>query len=74
MIEQSVAFSEQCLWFTTLVSKKDNLQPIYRILQKAKAVDVEVVEMAQGQKTSRFIAWSYMKQKQRALFIDKTET
>jgi 23S rRNA (adenine1618-N6)-methyltransferase len=71
MVEQSVEFADQCLWFTSLVSKKDNLQPLYRILEKARVVDFEVVEMAQGQKTSRFIAWTYMKKNQRSLFSNK---
>ncbi len=68
MVEESVEFAEQCLWFTSLVSKKDNLQPLKRILRKANVVDFKVVEMAQGQKTSRFIAWTYMTKKQRSLF------
>lgn len=71
MIEQSVAFAGQCLWFTSLVSKKDNLQPLYRILTKAKVADFEVVEMAQGQKTSRFIAWTFIRRAQRGLFLKR---
>jgi 23S rRNA (adenine1618-N6)-methyltransferase len=74
MVEQSIEFADQCLWFTSLVSKKDNLQPLYRILGKAKVADFKVIEMAQGQKTSRFIAWTYMKQKQRSLFVNRAET
>ena len=58
MIEQSTEFADQCLWFTSLVSKKDNLQPLSRILGKAGVADFKVVDMAQGQKTSRFIAWT----------------
>uniref|UniRef100_UPI0025D72F66 RlmF-related methyltransferase n=1 Tax=Yoonia sp. TaxID=2212373 RepID=UPI0025D72F66 len=69
MVEQSVAFADQCLWFTSLVSKKDNLQPLHRILTNANVTDYKVVEMAQGQKTSRFIAWTFMKKKQRSLFV-----
>ena len=61
MVEQSMEFADQCLWFSSLVSKKDNLQPLYKILRKAKVADFKVVEMAQGQKTSRFIAWTYTK-------------
>jgi 23S rRNA (adenine1618-N6)-methyltransferase len=68
MVEQSIEFADQCLWFTSLVSKKDNLHPLSRILGKAKVADYKVVEMAQGQKTSRFIAWTYMKKNQRSLF------
>lgn len=67
MIEQSMNFAEQCLWFTSLVSKKDNLKPLSRLLKKAKVAEFKVVEMAQGQKTSRFIAWTYYPERQRSL-------
>ncbi len=62
-------FVDQCLWFSSLVSKKDKLQPLYKILGKAKVADFKVVEMAQGQKISRFIAWTYIKKSQRSLFL-----
>lgn len=68
MIEQSIDFANQCLWFTSLVSKKDNLKPLHRILGKAGVAEYKVVEMAQGQKTSRFIAWTFRAKNQRALF------
>lgn len=74
MVYQSKEFADQCLWFTSLVSKKDNLQPLQRILKKVGVTDYKIVEMAQGQKTSRFIAWTYMKRKQRSLFGTKTRT
>jgi len=74
MVEQSMEFADQCLWFTSLVSKKDNLQPLYRILRKARVADFKVVEMAQGQKTSRFIAWTYMKKNQHSFFADRDGT
>ncbi len=70
MVEQSMEFADQCLWFSSLVSKKANLQPLYRILRKAKVADFKVVEMAQGQKTSRFIAWTHIKKNQRSLFVN----
>ncbi|WP_456389093.1 23S rRNA (adenine(1618)-N(6))-methyltransferase RlmF [Profundibacter sp.] len=74
MVEQSMEFADQCLWFTSLVSKKDNLRPLYKILGKARVADFKVVEMAQGQKTSRFIAWTYMRKNQRSLFANRAET
>jgi len=74
MIEQSMEFGDQRLWFTSLVSKKDNLPPLYKILGKARVADFKVVEMAQGQKTSRFIAWTYMKKNQRSLFANRADT
>ena len=71
MVEQSIEFADQCLWFSSLVSKKDNLKPLYKILKKAKVTDFRVVEMAQGQKISRFIAWTYIKKSQRHFLIKK---
>ena len=74
MVEQSMEFAEQCLWFTSLVSKKDNLQPLSRILEKAKVANFKVIEMAQGQKASRFVAWTYVKENQRPLFFSAAKT
>lgn len=65
MINESAKYPTQCLWFTTLVSKAANLKPIYKILAKAKAVQVETIDMAQGQKTSRIVAWTFQSESQR---------
>jgi 23S rRNA (adenine1618-N6)-methyltransferase len=72
MIEQSMEFANQCLWFTSLVSKKDNLQPLRKIFLKAKVADFKVVEMAQGHKISRFVAWTYIKKNQRSSYVNGT--
>jgi len=60
MIYESAKYPMQCLWFTTLVSKSDNLKTIYKTLAKVHAVTIKTVEMAQGQKTSRFVAWTFL--------------
>ncbi|OZV67507.1 23S rRNA (adenine(1618)-N(6))-methyltransferase RlmF [Winogradskyella aurantia] len=60
MIYESKHFSKQCLWFSSLISKEINLKPTYKVLQKVKAVDVKTIEMGQGQKKSRFIAWTFL--------------
>ena len=60
MIKESQLFAKNCLWFTTLISKKDNLPAVYQTLKQAGAVNVKTVEMAQGQKVSRFVAWSFL--------------
>ncbi|GAA3912990.1 23S rRNA (adenine(1618)-N(6))-methyltransferase RlmF [Litoribacillus peritrichatus] len=62
MITESTELKDQCLWFTSLVSKKEHLTDIYRALKKAKAVKFRTIEMAQGQKVSRFIAWTFQPQ------------
>lgn len=58
MIKQSVEFKHQVSWFTCLVSKKDNLPKLYKQLNKLKAI-YKTIEMTQGQKQSRFIAWKF---------------
>lgn len=68
MIKESRHFQQQVLWFTSLVSKKDNISAIKLSLKKANAKQIKVVNMAQGQKISRFIAWSFMSDEQQALW------
>jgi len=65
MINESQAFGRQVQWFTSLVSKGENLPALYRVMQQAGVVQVVKKEMAQGQKQSRFIAWSFLDAAQR---------
>ena len=60
MIEQSTQIPKRVLWFTTLLSKADNLTPIQAVLKKARVVDTRIIDMAQGQKQSRIVAWSFL--------------
>jgi 23S rRNA (adenine1618-N6)-methyltransferase len=59
MIRESAEFAESCRWFTSLVSKKEHLDRIYKELEKVKVSQFKTVEMAQGQKISRLVAWSF---------------
>ena len=59
MIEQSAGIPKRVLWFTSLVSKADNLEHIEAALKKAKVVESRIIPMAQGQKQSRFVAWTF---------------
>jgi 23S rRNA (adenine1618-N6)-methyltransferase len=59
LIRESAQIPMQVLWFSTLVSKASNLPPIQSALKKAGALEVRVVEMGQGQKQSRFVAWTF---------------
>lgn len=65
MAEESRAFATQVFWFTTLVSKASNLPNLQERLKTLGASDIRVVDMAQGQKQSRFVAWTYLDKKQR---------
>lgn len=56
MIEESLLFKSQVTWFTTLVSKSENLPPLTKTLEKSGA-KIEIIEMAQGQKKARILCW-----------------
>ena len=60
MIYESAKYPVQVMWFTTLVSKKSHLESIYKTLDKVNAAAVKTIEMAQGQKNSRIVAWSFL--------------
>jgi 23S rRNA (adenine1618-N6)-methyltransferase len=60
MITESTRIPTSCFWFTTLISKKDALFGVYKSLRKAGALDVRTVPMTQGQKASRFVAWTFL--------------
>lgn len=60
MIQESVLVQDRCRIFTTLVSKAENLPEVYRTLKEVKATDVRTFEMAQGQKKSRIVAWTFL--------------
>lgn len=61
MIHESRKLPHLCKWFTTLVSKKSSLKPLLKSLESAKARKVEIIDMGQGQKISRMLAWSFDK-------------
>ncbi|MDI1256010.1 MAG: 23S rRNA (adenine(1618)-N(6))-methyltransferase RlmF [Flavobacterium sp.] len=64
MIFESAKYPMQCLWFTTLVSKNAHLSSIEKTLSKVNAASVKIIEMAQGQKNSRFVAWTFLSEVQ----------
>ncbi len=60
MIAESAERPHQSLWFSALISKEANLPLIYAALKQAKARVVKTIDMAQGQKKSRIVAWSFL--------------
>lgn len=65
MVAESVRLPNNILWFTTLVSKSSSLPAVYRALKKADVHDSRTIEMSQGQKKSRIVAWTYLNGRQR---------
>ena len=64
MIDESVFIKDQCLWFTSLVSRSENLPAIYNVLNKLEAISVKTIQMSQGNKISRFVAWTFLSETQ----------
>ena len=59
IIEESVSVAQQCVWFSTLVSRDTYLPALYEELERIRAFDVQTLPMAQGQKKSRIVAWTF---------------
>jgi 23S rRNA (adenine1618-N6)-methyltransferase len=74
MIAESLALRGQVRWFTTLVSSSALLPALQRALRQAGAGDTRVVPMAQGQKQSRFLAWTFLTTEQQTAWQVKRET
>ena len=64
MIYESAKYPMHCLWYTTLVSKQAHLNSLYKTLNKVNAANITTIDMAQGQKTSRILAWTFLTEKQ----------
>ena len=64
LIAESKEYADQCYWFSSLVAKEDHLPPLQDALKKIKARKVKVIEMSQGNKRSRFIAWTFLTDQQ----------
>ncbi len=59
MARESIQFKNQIHWFTSLISKNENLRNIKRAINKTLPTEVKVIVMDQGNKKSRFIAWTF---------------
>jgi len=57
-VRESILFKTQVGWFTSLISKEDNLKPLQTELKKS-AKEIKVIDMAQGNKNSRILAWRF---------------
>jgi 23S rRNA (adenine1618-N6)-methyltransferase len=64
MIHESVPFAQSCFWFTTLVSRVSRLDEILTSVTDAGVVDQRIMDMSQGQKKSRLVAWTFLTREQ----------
>lgn len=65
MVEESRFIAQQVFWFTSLVSRAANLPILQEQLKDLAVQQVRVIPMAQGNKRSRLLAWSFLDKKQR---------
>lgn len=56
---ESSLFKDQSDWFTSLVSKKELVRGMKVSLKKLNAKSVKVINMEQGNKSSRIVAWTF---------------
>ncbi|TXE10816.1 23S rRNA (adenine(1618)-N(6))-methyltransferase RlmF [Gelidibacter salicanalis] len=57
---ESSQYKQQCFWFTSLVSNVNHVESMRASLKKLGATEFQVVDMIQGNKVSRIVAWSFL--------------
>jgi 23S rRNA (adenine1618-N6)-methyltransferase len=65
MVEESARIQSRCLWFTSMVSKEAHLPAVIAGLKQAKVRERRIIDMAQGQKRSRIVAWTFLDEAKR---------
>ena len=60
MAKESAIFASQVFYVTSLISDKGRIKPTVKILEKLGA-NCKILEMTQGQKISRVLAWTFRK-------------
>jgi len=71
MINQSLPLARQCLWFSSLVSRRETLPVIYKALGRLGAIDIKTISMSQGQKISRVVTWTFLTETERVEWMQK---
>lgn len=71
MIRESRNYLKNFLWFSTLVSKKSNVKPIYDKLKKGGAKSIRTIPMGTGNKSSQIVAWTYLTKEEQAAWREE---
>jgi len=70
MIEESKHYGTQCFWFTSLISKSENLPAIYAMLSRAGVRETRTNTMTTGNKITRIVAWTFLNAKQQEEWVE----
>lgn len=57
---ESSHYKQQCFWYTSLVSNVSHVRSMEASLKKLGATEFQVLDMIQGNKVSRVVAWSFL--------------
>jgi len=71
MIIESVQYSKNCFWFSTLVSKQSHLKGIHALLEKIEPFQHKTIPMGTGNKSTRIIAWTFLSKEEQKEWREK---
>lgn len=74
LVKESQQLPATSCWFTALISQSHTLPGIYKELKYAEAAEVRTIDMAQGQKKSRLVAWTFLTPEQQATWREQRWT
>ncbi len=68
---ESSLFKTNCFWYSTLVSKKENVKSMQKSLNKLGATEIKILPLHLGNKISRIVAWTYLNKDQQKEWNNK---
>lgn len=71
MISQSRQMPDTCFWFTTLIAKQAHIKTVQNTLKSAGVVSAKMIEMNQGNKISRIVAWTFLSREKQEEWVGK---
>lgn len=72
MITESQLLKQQVCWFSCLVSQQKHIAPLQKLLREVCAAQQLVIDMRQGNKVSRILAWSFLNETQQQQWCKDT--
>jgi 23S rRNA (adenine1618-N6)-methyltransferase len=74
LAKESTKYKRNILWFSSLVSKSAHIHILQRFLSELGVAEQKTIEMGQGNKTSRFIAWTFFSKSERLKLLEGKKT
>jgi len=69
IIKESKIYDKSCFLFSTLISKKENINKLSKVLKKVGAEEIKTIKMEQGNKISHILAWSFFNNKEQKDYV-----